>query len=337
MRILWQSVATLLVGAGCLTESFGQDPVSSTLPTGLVLIGVQTDADSKECSIRTMSEEGNLTQTLVRHENSSVYPGGCVSRNGERVAYCLLAENGEGEFRAVDAAGTSKKIADGKGMVTAWSHDGSRISLYRPARDGKSFESVVIDVKTGKETILKLPPDYVADDWHPNFTLRTALYMNPRNRMYRKKKGDTYPARQLDLLSEDGTFKPITKNPSTDNIWSRFSPDGKRIAHYGRTLDGETALEYAVVCQADGSEPKVIFEFTKFGKANGALWFRPNGPPAWSPDGSTLAWRVSSNAEANSSGEKLELLLAPVEDGEPRRILLAAEKGIRWVSGVDWR
>lgn len=319
------------------SQGFRLSADNTVMGNQLVLIGAVTDEAPKECSIRLMSPRGELADTLVRHESGSIYPGGRVSRSRDRIAYCLQLEKGDSQFRIVNSSGNSTVVASGQGMVTAWSHDDRWFAAYRPDEDSKAFESLIIDVKTGEETLLKLPPHYVGDDWHPQTGIRTALYLNPRNRMYRKIKGDSYPARQLDLFAEDGTLKPLTRNPSTDNIWSKYSPDGVRIAHYGRTLDGETVLEYAVVCEADGTEPRVVFEFTKFGIANGLPWFRPNGPPAWSPDGSMLAWLVDSNADATSVGGKLELLLVPVNSGEPQRILLAAEKGISRVSGIDWR
>lgn len=336
MRIQWQPVVAFFFAvwlSGTAQQCAGAD-----LLQGIVLIGAKTEDTSQSCSIQLISRKGNQLRTLIRHETGTSYPGGRVSRSGDRVAWCVPVGKERYEFHVVDADGNSKKVADGRGMITAWSHDDSRIAVYRSSAANKgAFESLVINVETGEETLLKLPADYLADDWHPKTGVRTALFMNPRNRMYRKLKGDNYPTRQLDLLSEDGTLKPLTKNPSTDNIWSRFSPKGDRIAHYGRTLDGETALEYGVVCQADGSEPAVVFEFAKFGMSNGLPWFRPFGSPAWSPDGKLLAWLVHSNPEAKSDGEKLELLLIPTGQGEPKRILLAAEIGIRWVSGIDWR
>jgi hypothetical protein len=82
-------VAALL--ADCRGEEPGKDDGSLT---GIVLIGVQTDDAPKDCSIQLMSREGKITSELVRHESRSIYPGGRVSRQGDRVAYCLVPEEG---------------------------------------------------------------------------------------------------------------------------------------------------------------------------------------------------------------------------------------------------
>ena len=162
------------------------------------------------------------------------------------------------------------------------------------------------------------------------------MYANSRNLLYRETKGDQYPTRQIDLMASDGKMSPVTKNPSTDNIWSRFSPDGERLAYYGRRLVGEKALEYAVVCDEDGSYPEQVFRFTEYGDANALPWFRPNGPPAWSPDGKHLAWLVNTNSKPQGVGERLELVIVSLDEDEPIRISLT-DKGFKYVSAIEWR
>ena len=236
----------------------------------------------------------------------------------------------------LDAKGKASKIAEGGPTITSWSPDGRRIGYYRAVPGTDTFESNVVDVVSKEVTKLKLPAEYVAEDWHPSRDVRTAIYMNSRNNLYREKKGDRYPTRQLDLVDAGGKRTPLTKNPSTDNIWSRFSPAGDRIAHYQRWLVGEKSYEAAAVCNADGTNPRVVLVFTEQGDAEGLPWFRPNNVPAWSPDGKTLAWLVSQNKVIGDQGRDLQLVFVDADGGNFRRISLT-DLGYAVVGSIDWR
>lgn len=322
-----------LVGLGAVCEA--QTPQKpESFPAGIVLIGTKTLDAPNACGIQVISSTGEHISTLFRRAEGSIFMGR-FSREQDQLAFSYTPPDGKGEFWMIKAEGEATKIMEGTGAITSWSPDGKKFTFYQASKEDGSFDSFVLDLSSKMVTKLELPADYVAEDWHPHENIRTAIYMNPRNRLYRETKGDSYPTRQLDLLIGDKST-PVTKNPCTDNIWSRFSRNGDRIAYYGRRLVGEKSLEYAVVCSADGSQPREIFGFTEFGDAAGLPWFRPNGPPAWSPDGSTLAWLVSTNTTPTSEGEKLELLFTPVQGGKPRRVSLT-EMGFEFVSAIEWR
>jgi hypothetical protein len=183
---------------------------------------------------------------------------------------------------------------------------------------------------------MPLTADYITEDWHPKEDVRTLIYMNPRNWIYREKQKDRYPVRQLDLLKADGKKVPVSKDPSFDNLWSRFSPTGDRIAHYRRRFVDGRPKEYAVICAPDGSRAKEVLAFTDTGDAEKLPWFRPVGFPCWSPDGKTIAWLVNTNTVARGDGEKVELMFIRADGGEQRRVSLT-DKGFTWVSAIDWR
>lgn len=321
----------LVEGTCCAQEQERRE----SFPQGIILIGVQKLDDRDACSIEIISPTGKAIGTLFRRETGSMLAGGRLSRQGDRLAVCFLPKDGQPEVLVIDCHDQTKKIMDGDATITAWSPDGRQIAGYRKDPKTGAWENFIIDLTTLERRKLELGADYVAEDWHPSQDIRTAIFMNPRNQMYREKKGDSYPARQLDLLTDDGNKSPITKNPSTDNIWSKFSPNGDRLAHYGRRLMGEKSLEYVVICGADGSHPMEVFNFTEYGDKTGLNWFRPNGPPAWSPDGSSLVWRISTNSEPTSAGAQEELLFIAEDGSNPRRLPLA-DMGIQWVSGIDW-
>src|SRR5262249_38323188 len=145
----------------------------------------------------------------------------------------------------LDGHGKTQKLCecDEPCEVTAWSPDGQRVAYYRDSAapgDRPAPVSFVFDIKSRKEQKLALGSDYYAEDWHPKQDIRTLVYGNWRNLIYRDKEGDAYPVRQLDLLKGDGAKAPISKDPSFDNFGSRFSPAGDRIAHYRRRfVDGQ--------------------------------------------------------------------------------------------------
>ena len=335
-RQIYLIVGLLIVGTMPGNWTNGQPPSDpESFQTGVYLIGVHTLDDAVGCGIAVISPTDGKIETVFRRESGYIYPGGRFSRKGDKLAFCSVSGDGHAQILVIDGAGNLTKAVDAEGMITAWSHDDRKLAFYGQDGPDQPLQSFVIDLSSGQRTKVELPADYVAVDWHPRNATRTAMYMNFRNQLYREVKGDSYPTRQIDLMAEDGELSPITRNPSTDNIWSRFSPDGNRIAHYGRRLVGEKPLEYVVVCAADGSQPDEILNFTQYGESVGLASFRPTRPPAWSPDGSTLAWIVSTR-EADAEEQKLELVLVRVEGGGPKRISLS-DRGINGVAGVEWR
>lgn len=335
-RCLFLMVGFLVVGAMPVDVAKGEPPAAAkSFPSGVYLIGVPTLDNPGGCGIAVISPVDGKLKMVFRRESGYIYPGGRFSRQGDKLAFCYVSGDDQAQIVVIDATGNTIESVDAKGMVTAWSPDDRKLAVWQEV-PGQPPQAVVIDLSSGERTPVDLPADYVAEDWHPRDATRTAMYMNPRNQLYREVKGDSYAARQLDLVSESGKLSPVTRNPSTDNIWSRFSPDGKRLAHYGRRLVGEKPLEYAVVCEVDGSRPLEILNFTQYGEGVGLPWFRPNLPPAWSPDGSALAWAVSTNADLEADGGELELVVVPVEGGDPKRISLS-DLGINGIAGVEWR
>jgi hypothetical protein len=65
---------------------------------------------------------------------------------------------------------------------------------------------------------------------------------------------------------------PITHDSSFDNIYSRYSSTGDRIAYYRRRFVNESPKELAVVCASDGTNAKEVFAFTDTSEARGRLY-----------------------------------------------------------------
>jgi Tol biopolymer transport system component len=333
-------IAAVIIG---IATSRGNEPKKQEpkpFRDRITLIGARIADDPKVNLIRTMAPDGTDLRTLLRLTEGGINAGR-VAPDGARLVYTFAPASKKGEgIWLLDSKGQTQKIADRPGQVTAWSPDGQQVAFYRwdpRANDGAGgAESFVIDVSTKKETDLSLPGDYMAEDWHPKETVRTVMYLNQRNRIYREK-GDWYPIRQLDLLTAEGKKVPITKDPSFDNHSSRFSPTGDRIVHYRRRFVDGRPKEFAVVSAPDGSEAKEVFGFTDTSDAKKLNWLHPHGFPCWSPDGKTIAWLMSKkDKDGRTLRPEWDLVFFPAAGGEMRRLSLT-DNGFLWVQAIDWR
>jgi hypothetical protein len=248
----------------------------------LVLFGVQSEDNWQEAvTIQSMSADGKEIRTLLTLKGRAI-EGGRVSPDGLHLAYKLPPKDRkEVELWLLDAAGQTRKLLDRGGLPTAWSADSKQVVCLRRTEKGNR-ESGQVQVESGKVTRVSLPRDYFADDWNLSDGTRTCIYMNPRNWIYREKQKDRYPLRQLDLMMPDGKLVPISKDPASDNLWSRFSPDGRRLTYSRRRFVDGRPKEYGVVCKADGSEAKEVIGFTDFADSESLYSLKPLDYPAWS-------------------------------------------------------
>src|SRR3954468_16757669 len=88
------------------------------------------------------------------------------------------------------------------------------------------------------------------------------------------------------MNADGGDLKPrLTPQPNTPHFDGHWSPDGKRIAYVWDTLQGTDGKLQINVCNADGTDSKVIVPHKAFEE-----------PPRWAPDGKSLAWVSSRDA-----------------------------------------
>jgi hypothetical protein len=161
--------------------------------------------------------------------------------------------------------------------------------------------------------------------------------------------GDIYPLRQIDLAASDGTKrKRLTTDPLTDNIWSRFSPDGSKIIHYQRKILDGRPFESYVVRKVDGMDAVEFFRFSRLDaelKTGDEIpkrsYWTPNGPACWSPDGMRVAVIVDNGkwlAKARPGPPEGRAVLLIINlDGRIEKSWELKDLGIKFPGQIEWR
>jgi Tol biopolymer transport system component len=342
MRSALLTVVTTLAITSCARARDPNSPDSPPFRDRITLIGAHTADNLLTPLIQTIAPDGTGLRTVRRLAHAGIDVGR-VAPDGRRLVFSEPTTDKDKAIKLwlLGPIGEPQLLAERAGAVTAWSPDGKHVAFVRPADtstdEAPAWESFTIDVSTKAQRRLPLPADCLADDWHPRDDVRTVLHLNPRNWIFRAEQRDRYPLRQLELQKADGTKSPITKDRSFDNLDGRFSPTGDRLAYYRRRFVDGRAREFGVVSALDGSWSKETVAFTDMGDAENLHKCRPQGSPCWSPDGKTVAWLVRSYKDPQQSlPTKIELVLIPADGGKSTRLSLT-EKGLLWVTGIDWR
>ena len=238
--------------------------------------------------------------------------------------------NQHSELWMLTAEGQRHKIAD-NGYVAAWSPDGTRLATYR-LKD-RDVENVILDVETGRASLLPVPKTDLVWDWSPDGQTLAVMAGNAGKVFEHPTKG-TYPLRQIYFVRQDGSGRELlTTGPMLDSIAACFSPDGIRLAYEERRHHEGRVLHFAVIQDRTHGEPRDLVEFTKL--YEGDMERRPQGLPCWSPDGKTIVWLVPRR-KVQSADTHPELVIITLSNGKVDRLDLF-QRGLDWVQAIDWR
>jgi Tol biopolymer transport system component len=212
----------------------------------------------------------------------------------------------------------SPEYAYGRGADPAWSPGGTMLALaFRTTYGGRAEWDIALLSEDGEKVgLARGPSDDRSPAWSPDGS--AVVFTSDRS-----GNSDLWVA----YVSESGPFRTptayqVTTSPAAD-IDPAWSPDGSRIV-YASNPTGQFDL-FSVGVTREGC-PGDHFCWTDGGR----LW--PTVPdstddvaPAWSPDGSTLAWTrgagtgtdIMSMSPVASGSSVVELIASPAAEQAP--------------------
>jgi TolB protein len=198
-----------------------------------------------------------------------------LSPDGQRMVFIRILEGREQLF-VMNADGRGEKQItrdDADHEDPAWSPDGTRIAFILIEGESKIVATLAID-GSGLQRITPREQHALHPSWTPDG--RQILYCTDDDlRPPDKNEAEIYAidvaTRRVKTLISGGV-----------NTFPVMSPDGRKIAF--RKMVGETNSE-VFVADADGSNPRNLTHHPAF-----------EGWPAWSPDGSQIAFAGNRNS-----------------------------------------
>jgi Tol biopolymer transport system component len=242
-----------------------------------------------------------------------------ISPDGKHVAYRVQqSTDGETKYaihvRSLDPEGDPVDL-EVDGQELCWSGDGKQIAVSR----GQSG-NVIVDVKTKRQSAIKLPQDHWITDWSPDGKWFLVQFMTDKGTW------------QLARMQRDGTAIPPL--PGTDGgvYGGRISPDGKSVL-FDR-MDGRFVSNLWVLNLEDGKRRQITKAENGFVRGY-----------SWSPSGKRIAYTWVRFDPASPDDPRLNqptesFLTVSDRDGEHPTVLLSENTGgisVVHFSFWDWR
>ena len=177
------------------------------------------------------------------------------------------------------------------GEQAAWSADGLRLAYVTRAND-PSGDIGVVTVATGAATVVA--GNRARGETHPTWNGSAVYY------------ADVVAGNSADVWSADKTGQDRqdhTQRPGADETAPAYTLDGTRLAYAEQAIpdDSESPdMTRIVVADADGANPRPITSFVPY---------QIDTDPAWSPDGTMIAFGRQARDETRS------VVVVRVDDG----------------------
>jgi Tol biopolymer transport system component len=222
-------------------------------------------------------------------------------------------------------------LTDGKvrelgltGFVGGWSPDSRRLVITQLVEEDQ-HRSILVDAATGVSEAVPLPEHQLVEDWSPDGTKLSVLLDRDDVLLHREVATFDLPT---------GALQPTFRPAQSDNIWGRFSPDGRQLAHHRRIVEGEPVVYHSSRAAVSSVDGRGTSDLTPLGRDRiGDIDFVPNSWPCWSPDGRELVWLRLGRDESGAFAT-FDLLGVSTEGRLPRRVPL---DWARRLAGVDWK
>jgi Tol biopolymer transport system component len=242
-----------------------------------------------------------------------------ISPDGKQVAY-RLQKGADGQtnyaihIRNLDPEGNPVDM-EVDGQEICWSGDGNQLAVSR----GQSG-NVLVDVKTRKQTVIKLPEGHWVTDWSPDGTWFLVQFGTDQGKW------------QLARMKRDGTVPQKLAGTEGGVFGGRISPDGTRVL-FDR-LEGKSVSNLWVLNLEDGKGRQVTKAQNGFIRGY-----------SWSPSGKRIAYTWVRFDPESPKDPRLEqeteafLTVSDLDGKEPIVLLSENTGGISVVHFTfwDWR
>jgi Tol biopolymer transport system component len=293
-------------------------------PSGEIVF-TRTVREHGRPDLYVIAADGSHLRLLVRNAADA-----SVSRNGGRVAFVrgdaiwTMRRDGSEQRQVTKPPLRSKRpaVVWANDSSPAWSADGRAVhfsrSVFKNVSGGFSFRGMsIFSVRADGSGLRQLTKAEPTEDGHchdnpaPSPDGRFVAFANTG----RCSHGDSGDILAVDLRGRQvpilGHFPGVTM--SGGKVWwsvvgsdPAWSPDGRRLAFAVLDLSGNGPSAYARsgiwLARVDGSQARRVFDAS--GSVPGIPW--PSGwpsAPAWSPDGSWLAFVSDVSLPSRYAGE----------------------------------
>jgi Tol biopolymer transport system component len=249
-----------------------------------------------------------------------------LSPDGSRVAYSVhkpglirdgRLSGGTSELFVADIQDPQPvKLIDDASMRT-WSPDGRRLLYHvHDGSEGWYGTTWSLDLATKEKQKLPIPETEQVEDW----TSHGDWLVTVSGRHSKEKNGY-----QLYMMHPDATGERRITQDRSANLHPRFSPDGKQIAYHHFTLAEKGSLW---IVDVEGSNARQILAEQENASIGGLCW---------SPDGRSLAMKVTENENELPRNRKARLEIVAVAGGTPRALQLKDITVIHFLQEPEWR